>query len=115
VVIPAGARPWGCTVFFGDGRRPIVGRNFDWHDRPALLLHHEPPEGYASVSLVDIEYLGFDRRHLARLDDPGARRALLRASAIPFDGMNERWLAVAMAAVPGARSPRRAATAGERR
>ena len=97
---------WACTVFFaGGGDRPIVGRNFDFHDEPALLLRHHPPGAYSSISLVDISYLGFDRAHLDRLKDPKARQALRRASRLPFDGMNERGLAVAMAQVPDARTP----------
>ena len=44
-----------CTVFFAGG---VLGRNFDFDDHPALLLHHRPPGAYRSVSLVDIAYLG---------------------------------------------------------
>jgi hypothetical protein len=91
---------WACTVFFGAGGEPIMGRNFDFHDEPALVLHHHPPGAYASVSMVDISYLGFDRRHLDGLSAAG----LKDAAALPFDGMNERGVAVAMAAVPSARS-----------
>jgi hypothetical protein len=90
-----------CTVFFGAGGEPILGRNFDYHDQPALLLRHDPPGAYASLSMVDTYYLGVDRAHLRRIDDPGALRD---AAAIPFDGMNERGVAVAMAAVPEARA-----------
>ena len=39
-------------------RRRRAGRNFDFDDHPALLLHHRPPGAYRSVSLVDIAYLG---------------------------------------------------------
>jgi predicted choloylglycine hydrolase len=98
------ATGWACTVFFGARGDPIMGRNFDFHDEPALLLRHRPPGAYASISLVDISYLGFDRAHLSRLADPVARRALQQAAQLPFDGMNERGVAVAMAAVPAARS-----------
>ena len=55
------ATGWACTVFFGAGGDPILGRNFDFHDEPALLLRHHPPGAYASISMVDISYLGFDR------------------------------------------------------
>jgi hypothetical protein len=91
-----------CTVFFAGG---LLGRNFDWEDHPALLLHHRPPGGYRSASLVDISYLGFDREH-----PPATAADLAGASRLPFDGMNERGVAVAMAAVPEARSRRGRAT-----
>ena len=93
---------WACTVFMSSGGgQPMLGRNFDFHDEPALVLHHRPPGAYRSVSLVDISYLGVDREHLDRVDDPGQ---LDGASRLPFDGMNEKGVAVAMAAVPSART-----------
>ena len=88
-------------MFFGAGATPIMGRNFDFHDEPALLLRHRPPGAFASLSLVDISYLGFDRAHLAR---DVTMAGLRGASELPFDGMNEKGVAVAMAAVPDARS-----------
>jgi hypothetical protein len=101
---PASPLPWGCSLFaaLGDPGRRLYGRNFDWDFSPALLLFTAPPDGYASVSMVDIAYLGFtgDRAaHLATLP-LSERQPLLAAPALPFDGMNERGLAVGMAAVP---------------
>jgi hypothetical protein len=100
---------WGCSLFaaLGDEDDRLFGRNFDWRFSPALLLFTDPPDGYASVSMVDIEYLGFggDRsRNLADLPLE-QRRPLLDAPSLPFDGMNEKGLAVGMAAVPGEKMP----------
>ena len=95
---------WGCSLFatLGDPGGRLYGRNFDWRFSPALLLFTDPPDGYASVSMVDIEYLGFGEGRAENLtgsplDD---LRALLDAPALPFDGMNEQGLAIGMAAVP---------------
>ena len=52
----------------------MLGRNFDFDDDPALLLHHRPPGAYKSVSLVDISYLGVDRG-----DRRPTRRTIWRA------------------------------------
>ena len=101
-------KPFGCTVLLaGDPARPVVGRNFDWDPNPALVLHTDPPGGTATISVVDISYLGYDRAHLAGLDTPAGRRALLRAPLLPFDGMNEHGLAVGMAAEESAVATRR--------
>lgn len=88
-----GAAPFGCSLFVasGDAARPLFARNFDWSANPALVLHTDPPDGYASVSIVDISYLGVGR-------DPTGDRRLLNAPLLPFDGMNERGLAVGLAA-----------------
>ncbi|WP_155375765.1 carcinine hydrolase/isopenicillin-N N-acyltransferase family protein [Catellatospora vulcania] len=96
---PTAAAPFGCSLFaaLGDPDRPVFGRNFDWDPNPALVLRTDPPDGYASISLVDLRYLG-----LSAADDPRGDRRLLDAPLLPFDGLNERGLAVGMAADEGA-------------
>lgn len=95
---------WACSLFaaLGDANNMLYGRNFDWEYSPALLLYTHPPDGYASLSMVDIAYLGFGESQAGTITDLPLteRRALLRAPFLPFDGMNERGLAVGMAAVP---------------
>ncbi len=101
---------WACSLFatLGDPAQRLYGRNFDWRPSPAILLFTEPPDGYASVSMVDIEYLGFTG---SRAEDVlklplSERAALLEAPALPFDGMNDQGLAIGMAAVePGGMIP----------
>ena len=97
-------RSWACSLFaaFGDAGNMLYGRNFDWDFSPAVLLFTEPPDGYASVSMVDVAYIGFagsKSRNIADLP-LAERRDLLRAPLLPFDGMNARGLAIGMAAVP---------------
>lgn len=91
---------WACTCFATPNKegQAILGRNFDWHNRPTLLLFTHPPGSYASVSMVDISYLGFDSRKPTWQE----RSRLLDAPFLPFDGMNEAGLAVGMMAVPRA-------------
>jgi hypothetical protein len=101
---------WACSLYaaLGDADGRLFGRNFDWRFSPGLLLFTEPPDGYASVSMVDLEYFGVSDRITGRLlVDPlqlslGDRRALLDAPAMPFDGMNSAGVAVGMAALPEA-------------
>jgi len=98
---------FACSLFaaLGDPGGRLFGRNFDWRYSPALLLFSDRPAagGYASVSMVDIAYLGFDDRSVDLTTLPLAeRRGLLDAPSWPFDGMNEAGVAVGMAAVPSA-------------
>jgi hypothetical protein len=102
------SQTWACSLFaaMGDAEDMVYGRNFDWEYSPALLLFTDPPDGYASVSMVDIGYL-IDEDHVGSLADlPLAEReALLTAPFWPFDGMNEHGLVVGMAAVPESEMP----------
>jgi len=95
---------WACSLFaaLGDAENMLFGRNFDWEYSPAVLLFTNPPGGYASVSMVDIAYLGYGETEAGKLIDLPIveRRALLDAPFLPFDGMNEHGLTVGMAAVP---------------
>ncbi len=89
---------FACSVFTArtpQGER-LLGRNFDWYRHPALLLFTDPPDGYASASMVDIAYLGFE----GEIPAGASLEPLLQAPYLPFDGMNERGLAVGMMAVP---------------
>jgi hypothetical protein len=109
---PLDAPAYACSLFvtYGDPANPLYGRNFDWDFSPAMLVFTDPPEGYASVSMVNLGFLGLsDRQARDVLDLSLAERArLLYAPLLPLDGMNEHGLAVAVAAVPygpGSHSP----------
>ena len=95
---------WACSLFaaFGDPNGELFGRNFDWRFSPAVLLFMDPPGKHASVSMVDITYLGFEEERSNEIDNlPLEERAnLLYTPLLPFDGMNEKGLVVGMAAVP---------------
>jgi hypothetical protein len=96
--LPSNEDPiFSCSCFsaLGDPQQYLFGRNFDWYDHSALILFTDSPAGYASVSMVDISYLGYDRQH-SPLDD---LHVLVRAPFLPFDGMNEHGLAVGMMSV----------------
>jgi len=100
---------WSCTLFtaLGEEKNMLYGRNFDWEFSPAVLLFTHPENGYASVSMVDIAYLGFNNDKAGDLVNLSLeeRTPLLSAPFLPFDGMNEHGLVVGMAAVPPGHMP----------
>ncbi|MBN2210637.1 MAG: linear amide C-N hydrolase [Sedimentisphaerales bacterium] len=92
--------PSGCTLFtaLGNPENAVFGRNFDWTFSPLLLLFTDPDDGYASVTVVDIAYLGFDEDNAK--DPPWyLKLRLWLAPAIPFEGINEHGLTIATASV----------------
>ncbi len=100
VTTPPRATPFGCSLFAtNDAANPLFARNFDWDHNPAMLLFTEPPDGYASVSMVDLSYLG-----VTGLSGDADRSRLADAPLLPFDGMNAKGLAIGLASVPDARA-----------
>ena len=87
-----------CTIFSATGGdHKIYGRNRDlpWN-HTALLLFTHPKNGYASVSMVDLDQLGVYPGRFSLW-----RRLLLLASPlVPTEGMNEHGLTVSKADVP---------------
>lgn len=99
---------FACSLFVStaaDGAA-LFGRNFDWMYHPILLLFTDPPDAYASVSFVDLDYFVpgsiADKLDEVPLEDLSG---LLETPFLPFDGMNEQGLVVGMAAVPPAEMP----------
>jgi len=90
---------FGCSLFaaFGEADHPLFARNFDWDPDAALLVHTDPPDGYASVAIVDMLYLGIEPGQ-DPTQDPEARDHLLNAPLAPIDGVNEMGLAIGLAA-----------------
>jgi len=97
--------PEACTSFaaLAPEAEAVFGRNFDWKHRSCLLLFTDPPNGYASVSMVDLFYLGLEGLQ----EIPWARRInLLGAPYATIDGMNECGVAIAQNAVPRRNTPK---------
>ena len=99
---------WACSLFaaLADAQGGVYGRNFDWEFSPALLLFTNPPDGYASVSMVNLAYF-FDAPAVTQLMDLDLNglEPLLNTPSMPFDGMNEKGLVIGMAAVPESPTP----------
>lgn len=95
---------WACTCFatLNNQTDILFGRNFDWSHRPALLLYTNPPNGYKSISMVDLGFLGFyndfqiSQQPIENLQD------LLRSPYFLLDGMNEYGLTIGCMAIPNA-------------
>jgi len=70
----------------------IFGRNFDMGYSPGLLIHTKPVNGYESISMVNLGFVGYKEGYLPdRIFD---KVLALAAPYAPMDGMNEKGLAV---------------------
>lgn len=89
----------GCTAFVtrNENGDVIFGRNFDFDYTPSLQVKTTPDNGYASVSTVNLTFAGYDKDNL-----PEGFNAFLALAApyLPFDGINEKGVAMALLAVP---------------
>lgn len=80
----------GCSAF--QARTPegdyIFGRNFDNPEAIYTLVHTKPENGYESISMVNLTYIG--------CGDSGVIDKVLALAApyIPLDGINEKGLSI---------------------
>ena len=87
---------FGCsTICTADEQGAIFfGRNYDWEECRAMIVHTVPEDGYASVSTCCLDFLGFGEGYVpdgSMMD----RMQTLAAIYVPLDGMNEKGLMVA--------------------
>lgn len=104
--IDLGITGGGCTAFVTRNEKGevIYGRNFDFLYAPTLQLCTEPKNGYKSVSTVNLSFAGYSENFLP--DGSIFDKFLtLAAPFLPFDGMNEKGVAIALLAVPEAEPP----------
>lgn len=96
----------GCTAFVvkNENGNILFGRNFDFTYAPSLQLYTTPDNGYASVSTINLAFAGYSEDNLP---DSSFFNSFLTLAApfLPFDGMNEKGLAIALLAVPEAQVP----------
>lgn len=99
------SKNFSCTCFsaFGENNR-LLGRNYDWSEHSTyFILFTNPPNGYSSVSTVDLSFFDYDHEKSPAFSDN--QNTIRRLPYCAFDGMNEKGVAVGMNAVPYAQSP----------
>lgn len=78
-----------CSTLFINGDNKLVGRNFDEDSKSVLVLETNPDDGYKSISVIDLHYLGVDETI-----DKDDSINLLYAPYTVFDGFNEKGLSI---------------------
>jgi penicillin V acylase-like amidase (Ntn superfamily) len=74
----------------------IFGRNFDFGYTPSMQVKTTPKDGYASISTVNLTFAGYSKDDLPE----GLNSFLALAGPyLPFDGVNEKGVAIALLAV----------------
>lgn len=95
---PAGApaaEPYGCAAFTvrdPEGRF-MMGRNFDFSESTAMILHSRPRGGYESISTFNLRFLGFGDDW--KPDSFAHKYMALSCLFVSLDGINEKGLAIA--------------------
>lgn len=92
---------YGCSSFTATtskGERTL-SRNLDIEFAPIMVVKTSPKNGYSSISMVNLSALGFSETSAPNsLTD---KLLLLAAPYIPFDGMNEKGVAICVNMVNG--------------
>lgn len=90
----------GCSTFRAmsvEGDQ-LFGRNFDLTYSPAMLVKTKPDNGYASISMVNLAFLGYTKDKLP--DSFQDRLISLAAPYAPLDGMNEKGVSIGVLLIP---------------
>ena len=87
---------FGCsTIFTQDANGDYYfGRNYDWAQCRAMIVHTKPQNGYASISTCCLDFLGFGADY-APDGSMMERIQSIAAVYVPLDGMNDQGLMVA--------------------
>ena len=83
-----------CSTFFAKTPEGgfLLGRNLDNQETDLAVVKTAPKDGYRSVSVVNLSFLGYDKTHTpAKLKD---RIVAMGAPYFPLDGVNEKGFAV---------------------
>ncbi len=84
---------FGCTCIsiLDPINNSLFGRNFDWFEGGKLILITQPENGYKSISMVDL----YSLEHYGGLNiDDISSSEYWRLVFSPFDGMNEKGVAI---------------------
>lgn len=76
----------------------IFGRNFDMDYSPAVMMRTQPQNGYESISMANLAFLGYSQDYLP--DQLFDKILALAAPYVPLDGINEKGLAVGVLMLP---------------
>lgn len=92
---------YGCSTIAAtaDNGHALMCRNFDMPDTPAMLVWTNPKNGYRSMSMFSLSFLGFSEENLP--DTLEEKLATFVAPYFPLDGVNEKGLAVSVMQVNG--------------
>ena len=106
IPIDLGVTGGGCTCFVVKNEQDeiLYGRNFDYSYSPTLQVFTEPKNGYASVSTVNLSFIGYSEGNLPE-GSVFNKFLTLAAPYLPCDGINEKGVAIASLSVPNAEAP----------
>ena len=96
----------GCTVFVVKNElgEVLFCRNYDFPYTPAMQVFTSPKNGFRAVATGHLDIFGYTKEDFPTGINPGSLFALATPYA-PWDGMNEKGLAIALLAVPEAPGP----------
>lgn len=99
--IPVRLSEHGCSAYAGrmENGDFLLGRNFDVDRCAYVLVRTRPANGYASLSMVNLEYLGLPLDKLPLTD--AAAPNLIFAPYLPMDGINEKGFSIAVLSAKG--------------
>lgn len=87
---------FGCSTIYTQDKNGtyFFGRNYDWEECQAMIIHTKPKNGYESISTCCLDFLGFGDNYVPN-NSMMERIQSIAAIYVPLDGMNSQGLVVA--------------------
>lgn len=97
----------GCTVFVVKNElgETLFCRNYDFPYTPAMQVFTSPDNGFRSVSTSELDFIGYDNKDSAPSGVNPNSIFALATPYMPWDGMNDKGLAIALLAVSESYGP----------
>ena len=88
-------KDFGCSTLVATDSTgsTIMGRNYDWQQCTAMIVHLKPENGYESISTTSLEFIGLDDSW--NPNNITEKSKTLAAIYAPVDGINEKGLCIA--------------------
>ena len=96
--VASGLDSFGCaglSITTPEGKH-LMGRNYDFYETDCVMIYTDPEDGYASIGMVDTQFINVGGSSEISLTSPLGRMTTLAFPYMTVDGINEAGVGVSI-------------------